>query len=70
MTNKGLHRVLLSLITTAIIWIVVDKFIIDIPIWKYFLLEFIFIFSMKILIFMVNFFQLNNTEYGEKDTYK
>jgi len=70
MINKGIHRTLLSLIITAVIWIVVDNFIINIPIWKYFLLEYIFIFSMKILIFMVNFFQLNNTEYGEKDTYK
>jgi hypothetical protein len=50
-------------------WLIVNKFIIEIPFWKYYLLEFIFIISMKILIFIVTYFQLNDTDNGEKDPY-
>lgn len=50
-------------------WFIVDKLIIEIPFWKYYLLEFIFIISMKILIFIVTYFQLNDIDNGEKDTY-
>lgn len=69
MKSNIIHRILISIIVTTTMWFIVDKLIIEIPFWKYYLLEFIFIISMKILIFIVTYFQLNDIDNGEKDTY-
>lgn len=49
--EKALNKTIISLIFSLLNWIFVNRFIIDIPFYKYFVIEILLIVSMKIFIF-------------------
>jgi hypothetical protein len=49
--EKALNKTIISLIFSLLNWIIVNRFIIEIPFYKYFIIEILLIVSMKIFIF-------------------
>lgn len=45
------HRFLISVLFSIVNWQLINKFLIEIPIWKYFIIEISILIMVKILIF-------------------
>lgn len=46
-TEKRIHKLLLGALFTVFNWLMFNNLIIDIPFWKYFLVELFLVLSMK-----------------------
>lgn len=49
--EKALNKTIISLIFSLLNWIIINRFIIEIPFYKYFIIEILLIVTMKIFIF-------------------
>jgi hypothetical protein len=49
--EKRIHRALISLVFSLINWLLVDLFLVELPFWKYFIIELFLVISMKFYIF-------------------
>lgn len=49
--EKGIHRLVISLCFSVLTWLIVDHFIVDLPLWKYFIIELLLVISWKFSIF-------------------
>lgn len=49
--EKELHKLLISLCFSVLTWLIVDHFIVDLPLWKYFIIELLLVISWKFSIF-------------------
>jgi len=49
--EKLLHRLAISAVFTVLNWIVIDKLIVELPFWKYLIIELFLVVSMKFYIF-------------------
>jgi hypothetical protein len=49
--EKAVHRLLISIVFSVVNWILIDWLIIELPLWKYFLIELFLVISMKFYIF-------------------
>jgi hypothetical protein len=56
--EKFLHGFIISILLSIVNWFIIDKLIINIPLWKYFILELIFVVSMKLYKFTLQKLQL------------
>jgi hypothetical protein len=56
--EKFLHGFIISILLSVVNWFIIDKLIINIPLWKYFILELIFVVSMKLYKFTLQKLQL------------
>jgi hypothetical protein len=56
--EKFLHGFIISILLSVVNWFIIDKLIINIPFWKYFILELIFVVSMKLYKFTLQKLQL------------
>lgn len=50
-TERRIHKALISLVFSFLNWMAIDYFLIDIPFWKYLIIELFLVFSMKFYIF-------------------
>lgn len=50
-TERQIHRALISLVFSVINWILIDLLLVDLPFWKYFIIELFLVVSMKFYIF-------------------
>jgi len=48
MREKIIHSLILSTCFSVLCWFIIDKFIIEISIYKYFFIEFLLIISLKL----------------------
>lgn len=49
--EKVVHRLLISIVFTVFNWIVIDFFIVDLPFWKYLIIELFLVISLKFYTF-------------------
>lgn len=49
--EKVVNRLLISLVFTALNWIVVDFFIVDVSFWRYLIIELFLVISLKFYTF-------------------
>jgi uncharacterized protein (DUF983 family) len=56
--EKFIHGFIISILLSVVNWFIINKFIINIPLWKYFILELIFVVSMKLYKFTLQKLQL------------
>lgn len=49
--EKAINKTIIALLFSVLNWLVIDRFIIDIPFYKYFIIEILFIVTMKLCIF-------------------
>lgn len=56
--EKFIHGFIISITLSILNWFIIDNFIINIPFWKYFILELIFVVSMKLYKFTLQKLQL------------
>lgn len=56
--EKFLHGFIISILLSIVNWFIIDKLIINISFWKYFILELIFVVSMKLYKFTLQKLQL------------
>jgi hypothetical protein len=49
--EKALNKTILSVLFSILNWALINKFLIEIPFYKYFIIEILLIVSMKIFIF-------------------
>jgi hypothetical protein len=49
--EKALNKTILSVLFSILNWTLINKFLIEIPFYKYFIIEILLIVSMKIFIF-------------------
>jgi len=54
-----IHRFIISILYTLAVWLAVDTFLIDIPFWKYFIIEFLVFCTAKVLIFTFHYFGID-----------
>lgn len=50
-TERQIHRALISLVFSVINWILIDLLLVELPFWKYFIIELFLVVSMKFYIF-------------------
>jgi hypothetical protein len=56
--EKALNKTILSVLFSILNWTLINKFLIEIPFYKYFIIEILLIVSMKIFIFTTQKFKL------------
>jgi hypothetical protein len=56
--EKFVHGFIISITLSIVNWFIIDNLIINIPFWKYFILELIFVVSMKLYKFTLQKLQL------------
>lgn len=49
--EKVVHKLLISLVFTLVNWVIVDNFIVEVPFWKYLIIEVFLVISMKFYTF-------------------
>ena len=49
--ERQIHRALISLVFSIINWMLIDYLLVDLPFWKYFIIELFLVVSMKFYIF-------------------
>jgi hypothetical protein len=49
--EKIVHRLFISLVFSIMNWMLIDCLIIELPVWKYFVIELFLVISMKFYIF-------------------
>ena len=49
--EKAINKTIIALLFSVLNWLIIDRFIIEIPFYKYFIIEILLIVSMKIFIF-------------------
>jgi hypothetical protein len=49
--EKIIHRLFISLVFSIMNWMLIDWLIIELPVWKYFVIELFLVISMKFYIF-------------------
>lgn len=49
--EKVVHKLLISLVFTLVNWVIVDNLIVEIPFWKYLIIELFLVISMKFYTF-------------------
>jgi hypothetical protein len=49
--EKIVHRLFISLVFSIMNWMLIDWLIIELPVWKYFVIELFLVISMKFYIF-------------------
>lgn len=49
--EKAINKTIIALLFSVLNWLVIDRFIIEIPFYKYFIIEILLIVTMKICIF-------------------
>lgn len=49
--ERVIHKLLISLVFSVLNWIVVDWLIVELPFWKYIIIELFLVVSMKFYIF-------------------
>lgn len=49
--EKVVHRLLISIVFTVLNWIVIDFFIVDLPLWRYLIIELFLVISLKFYTF-------------------
>jgi hypothetical protein len=49
--DKVVHRLLISLVFTALNWVVVDFLIVDVSFWRYLIIELFLVVSLKFYTF-------------------
>lgn len=50
-TERVINRLLISLVFTMLNWVLVDWLVIELPLWKYIIIELFLVVSMKFYIF-------------------
>mgnify|MGYP000941322230 CR=1 FL=1 len=55
---KRIHRGLLSLAFSVLNWSVIKTFLVELPFWKYIIIELFLVISMKFYIFTIRKFKL------------
>lgn len=50
-TERRIHKALISLVFSLINWMIIDYTLVDLPFWKYFIIELFLVVSMKFYIF-------------------
>lgn len=60
-----IHRIVLSLLFSITNWKIIDTLLIDIPFWKYFLIEISILVMSKMLMESYNRFDLHDKEEEE-----
>lgn len=56
--EKAINKTILSVLFSILNWTIISKFIIEIPFYKYFIIEILLIVSMKIYIFTTQKFKI------------
>jgi accessory gene regulator protein AgrB len=56
--EKALNKTILSILFSILNWTLINRFLIEIPFYKYFIIEILLIVSMKIFIFTTQKFKL------------
>lgn len=51
--EKVVHRLLISLVFTAINWVLIDWLIVEIPFWRYLIVEVFLVVSLKFYTFTI-----------------
>ena len=51
--EKIFHRALISIVLSVLNWLIIDNLVVSIPLWKYFILELLFVVSMNLYKFAV-----------------
>lgn len=51
--ERVIHRFLISCVFTIFNWIIVDNFLIEIPLWKYLIIELFLVISLKFYTFTI-----------------
>ena len=49
--EKTLNKTIIAVLFSVLNWLVIDRFIIEIPFYKYFIIEILLIVTMKLCIF-------------------
>ena len=49
-----IHRLILSILLSLVNWMLIDKLLIDIPVWKYFIIEISILTMVKVLVYFYN----------------
>jgi hypothetical protein len=49
--EKAINKTIIALLFSVLNWLIIDRFIIDIPFYKYFIIEILLIVTMKLCIF-------------------
>ena len=49
-----IHRLILSILLSLVNWMLIDKLLIDIPVWKYFIFEISVLIMVKVLVYFYN----------------
>ena len=49
--EKAINKTIIAILFSILNWLIIDRFIIEIPFYKYFIIEILLIVSMKIFIF-------------------
>jgi hypothetical protein len=58
-TEKYIHSTLLGIVCSFITWLIVDNLFINIPFWKYFIIELILVAMLKLYTFTITKLGLN-----------
>ena len=51
--ERNIHRLVVSILFSLLNWVVVKNLIIELPFWKYFIIELLLLVSMKFYIFTI-----------------
>lgn len=49
--EKAINKTIIAILFSVLNWLIIDRFVIDIPFYKYFIIEILLIVTMKICIF-------------------
>jgi hypothetical protein len=49
--EKAINKTIIALLFSVLNWLIIDRFIIEIPFYKYFIIEILLIVTMKLCIF-------------------
>lgn len=49
--EKAIHRFFIGLVFSVVNWILIDQFLVELPLWKYIIIELFLVISMKFYIF-------------------
>ena len=49
--EKAINKTIIAILFSVLNWLIIDRFIIEIPFYKYFIIEILLIVTMKLCIF-------------------
>lgn len=52
--QRGFHSLLISFLFSLVNWVIVDSIVIEIPLYKYLLIEVMIVVSMRLYLFIIS----------------